>query len=145
MIEEVLIEDKAPPGHANAVAEAFKRAGLDVQVKPVWGRKSTDVLPWLVKVVIDGTPAGFFGALGVDVYGKFKRLVHEIEEARRGAGNGTGSIDFTDSENTHLVLSDPLPDEAIDALRSFDWSEKRGAYLVWRRDRGEWEDPVRRD
>lgn len=141
---EVMIEDTAPPGHTEAVAEAFKRVDLVVEVEAAWIRKSADVLPWVVKIAVDGTLAGFFGALGVDAYSTFKRLVHEVREARTGAGDGTGSIDVSDSDNTHLILSDSLPDEALDALRDLDWSEKRGEYLVWKPDRNEWVDPLKR-
>jgi hypothetical protein len=144
LLAEVMIEDTAPPGHNEAVAEAFKRVDLVLEVEAVWMRKSADILPWVVKVAVDGTLAGFFGALGVNAYSKFKRLVHDLREARTGAGDGTGSIDISDSDNTHLILPDSLPDEALDALRDVDWSEKRGEYLVWKPNRHEWVDPLKR-
>jgi hypothetical protein len=76
---------------------------------------------------------------------EFKRLVRDVQQARRGAGNGTGSIDISESENTHLVLPNSLPDEALEALRGLDWTAKRGEYLIWRSDRSQWEDPGKRE
>jgi hypothetical protein len=144
IIEEILIEDTAPPGHVDAVHEAFKQAGFDVEVEPAWLRKSADLLPWVVKVSVDGTIGGFFGALGVDAYTKFKALVRDLWRARDGAGNGEGDIDIADSEDTRLILPSSLPEEALDALEAIDWSQQHGSYLVWDANRHEWTDPTRR-
>jgi hypothetical protein len=47
-----------------------------------------------------------------------------------------------DPEGTNVVLSEGLSDEALDALRDLDWSERHGGYLVWDSDRHEWRDAV---
>jgi hypothetical protein len=139
------IEETAPPGHADAVVDAFRQAGFDVEVQADYGRRSLGDLPWVVQVAVDGSLAGFFGALGVDAYNRFKALVHAIRHARAGAGSGEGEIDFADSDATHLIVGSQLRDEAMDALADADWSDLQGGWLVWRADRQEWIDHTRRD
>ena len=147
IVQEVVIEASAPPGHAVAVEEAFKRAGFDIEVEDqlIEGRATGDVLPWLVQVGLDGTLTSFFAALGVDAYKRFKALVHDLWNAREGAGNGKGQIDFGDSEDTRLILPPSLPDEAFDALEDLDWDELRGGWIVWNADRKEWVDHTKRN
>jgi hypothetical protein len=72
-------------------------------------------------------------------------MYRELQEAREGAGSGEGAVELVDYEHTHVIPSNAVPDEAIEALAALAWSEKRGGYLVWRADRGEWWDPTKRD
>jgi hypothetical protein len=141
--QPVRIESAAPPDHAEAVADAFKGAGLDVEVEAVIETRGAvdQLLPWIVQVGIKDTIEGFFLALGAAA---FKVFVHDVWKARHGAGNGKGQIDIGDSEATHVLLPNSLPDEAIDALGELDWSEKRGDLLVWDIERREWHDPTKR-
>jgi hypothetical protein len=127
------------------LAEAFSRAGFNVQVKADYGRRSADLLPWIVHIGATGAFGGFFAALGADRYSKFKALVRDVREARRDAGNGTGAIDLRDAEGTNITLPSTLPDEALDALSRINWDEVSAGWLVWSSDRGEWVDHMKRD
>lgn len=151
-VKEVVIEDTAPPEHAGAVKTAFARAGFDVEVEAAYGRRSLDLLPWAVIVVL-GYPIksfldGFLTRIGEDVaddsYDSFKTLIRDIIEARRGAGTGEGSIKISDPEHTNVVVPSLLSDRAIDGLRGLDWDAVRGDYLVWDELREVWRDPTRR-
>ena len=133
--QPVLIEDTAPPEHVDAVAAAFARAGFEVEVAPVFGRKSADVLPWIVRVVLLVPVGAFFATFGAeaakDAYSALKELLRDVSAARRGAGTGEGSLVLSDPHSSNLVLPSSLPDAAIEALREIEWHEKRGAWLVW--------------
>ncbi len=152
-IEQVVIEDTAPPEHPAAVKEAFARAGLEVEVDPSYGRRSGEVLPWIVLVVVglplkgflEGFGKGFGEAAGRDSYEALKAWRNDVSSARSGAGTGEGSIQISDPEHSNVILSSALPDEAIDALRDLDWNEHRGDYLVWDGTRKIWRDPTKRD
>jgi hypothetical protein len=151
IVEEVVIEASAPPGHAEAVEAAFRRAGFDVEVEDqlLESRGAGEALPWLVQVGLAVPITAFFTAFaseaGKDAYQAVKTWVNEIWKAREGAGNGDGHIDIGDSEDTRLILPPSLPEDALDALEDLDWSEKRGDYLIWDPDRREWSDPTKRN
>ncbi len=144
----VLIEDTAPPEHVTTVTEAFRRAGFDVEVAPIFHRKAADLLPWLVKVVVILPIGAFFTSFAVeggkDAYGAVKEWIKDVSASRTGAGTGEGSLWLSDPDRTNLVLSSSLPDEAIEKLRDIDWGAKRGDYLVWNASRSEWMDPTKR-
>jgi hypothetical protein len=152
-IKKVVIEDTAPAEHVDAVKDAFARAGLDVEVEAAYGRRSLDLLPWAVVVVlaypIKPFLDGFFTRMGDraadDSYDGFKTLIRDIIEARRGTGNGNGSITLSDPDHTNVVVPSPLPEGVIEALRNLDWDAVRGDYLVWDELHQDWRDPTRRD
>jgi hypothetical protein len=143
--EPVLIESGAPAGNDVAVANAFSRAGFEVDVEAAIERRGLGDFPWLVRVAVEGSLAGFFGAFGVDGYAAVKRWIRDVWNAREGAGNGRGSIEVVDSGSSHLILSNTLPDEALNALMDIDWSELSGGYIVWNAERGEWVDHLARN
>lgn len=126
-----------------AVEEAFRRAGLEIRAEATVGRKSAGPVQWVIYVTLATPVAAFFQSFGSeagkDAYGVVKRWVKDVWAARRG----NGSMVLEDSEHSTLVLSTGIPEDALDALRDLDWSENRGAYLVWSERRGEWLDPMR--
>lgn len=147
--QPIVIEDTAPPEHVGAVVDAFSRAGVEVEVEAIYGRRAFDPLPWVIVIELLGPVrafvSGFFGAAGGDAYSGLKALLKDLVAARSGAGNGKGAIELRDPEHTAVIFSDALPDEAFEALRHLDWEEKRGDYLVWDARRNEWWDPTKRE
>jgi hypothetical protein len=145
---EVHLDDEATQAEVEAVERAFRKAGYDTQPEASVGRKSLELLPWVIYVTVGGTILSFFQGFGSeagkDAWHAVKRWAREIWDAREGAGNGSGSIVLRDSEHSNVVLSNNIPDAALDALRDLDWSEHRGGYLVWNDERGEWVDPLKR-
>jgi hypothetical protein len=144
---EVATDDLATDAELEAVDQAFRRAGFEVRAEAVVGRKSEGVLPWVIYVTLTAPIASFFGSFAVeagkDAYSTVKRWLREICESRQESGNGSGAVVLRDSEGSSLILTSQLPEEALDALRGLDWSEKRGDYLIWSHDRGEWLDPLK--
>jgi hypothetical protein len=141
----VRIESGATPEEAKAVVDAFKRAGLEVEVDAAIELRAggaTDVvvvLPWIVQVALKYTVDGFFLALGAKGFDLFVRDVWSAREGREGR------LEITDPEHTWVMLRNSMPDEAIDALSELDWSEKRGDLLEWDFERRKWRDPTKRE
>jgi hypothetical protein len=107
-------------------------------------RRAADVLPWLIRLVVEGTIYELLKYVATTGTTGIKEMYRELRDAREGAGNGEGSVELVDSEHTHVILSSTFSEEAIEVLEDLDWSEKRGD-LVWRAERGEWSDPTKRD
>jgi hypothetical protein len=134
--EPISIEDTAPPGHKDAVVEAFRESGFEVQVVADYGRRSAGVLPWIVRITLDETIKGCFITLGGV---GFKVLHDSIKKARKGANSeDEGTVELYDSESSWMILPASLPDDAIDALSDLDWDRLRGGYLVWNSEDREW-------
>jgi len=134
--EPISIEDTAPPGHKDAVVEAFREAGFEVEVVADYGRRSAGVLPWIVRITLDETIKGFFITLGGV---GFKALYDSIKKARKGTNSeDEGTVELYDSESSWMILPASLPDEAIDALSDLDWDRLRGGYLIWNSEDKEW-------
>jgi len=114
-----------------------------VHAEAVIERRSAGALPWVIYVTIAVPIAAFFQSFaseaGKDAYAAVKQWVKDVRETR----NGDGSMVLRDPEHSNLVLNSGIPDEALEALRDLDWSEKRGDYLVWNDSRGEWLDPMK--
>ena len=149
-VQGVVIEDTATPAEVEAVEEAFRRHGLDVEVRTGYGRKALGESGWVV-VVLLGVPValffkGFMDELGRaaarDAYGPVKAWIRDVWRSRGAAG--TGSILLRDDEHTTLALSSSLADEALDALREIDWEQQRGGWLLWDAERREWRNPRNR-
>ncbi len=148
MIDEVIVEDTATPDEVAAVKEVFARAGFDVEVDAAFGRRSADVLPWIVSVVLVTPIVAFFASFGAeagkDAYGAVKAWIAELFAARRKSGNGEGAVELKDPDGTTLILSTRYPKDAIDALARISWDQHRGGYLTWDSEAGEWRDPLKR-
>jgi|SRR5689334_5155909 len=144
----VLIEATASPAEVDAVARAFERAGLSVEVVAAVERRSIDLLPWLVRVALLVPVGSFFATFGSeagrDAYAALKAWIRDLSDARNTAGNGRGSIELVDPDSTHVVFPSSISEEALDALRLLDWSATRGDYLVWDAERRVWWDPTKR-
>jgi hypothetical protein len=80
---------------------------------------------------------------GGDVYPLIRQWVEDLWAARRGAGNGTGSVVLQDSRDSQLVLSSTLPEEALEALRDVDWAAVEGDYLIWSEKKRQWLDQMK--
>ena len=142
-IERVLIEDKASAEDAEAVAEAFARAGIDVEVDRAIGRKAAIDLPWIVAVPlgisITAFLTGFFSEAGKDGWQVLKALVRDLATTRSGAGTGEGSLELRDPDGSRLVLPSSISDEGIEALSDIDFNRMRsGSDLMWDRAHQVW-------
>jgi hypothetical protein len=92
---------------------------------------------WFVEILLAvplGMIGGATGEAGKEVFLALKRL-WKAEPRRR-----QGSIVAVGSDGTRLTAVPPLPDEAIDALRSLDWSSVVGEDLEWDPNRRRWVD-----
>jgi hypothetical protein len=148
VISEVLIEDTATAAEIGAVAGCFSAVGYDGEVLAAYGRRSIELLPWIVYVTLSVPIAAFtasFGAeAGKDAYAAFKEWLSLVFDARRGSGNGSGAIELVDPAGTRLILATRTSDEALDGLANVDWETKAGHYLVWDEALHEWRDPTKR-
>jgi hypothetical protein len=121
----IVIEHPPPPGHREAVAEAFARAGLEVEVISQY-MSGISHSPWRVRIEIEGTIEDFFQNLDSTGLATFDALIRDIWRARDGAGAGSGHVELVDREAKHVILGPPLPRIA------------RTGWLVWDKDRSEW-------
>jgi hypothetical protein len=134
-----------------AVTEAFKRAGFVVRPEAVIAARSAGLVPWLLYVTISAPIAAFFTSFASrsgskaadDVYPLIRQWVEDLWAARRGAGNGTGSVVLQDSRDSQLVLSSTLPEEALEALRDVDWAAVEGDYPIWSEKKRQWLDQMK--
>jgi hypothetical protein len=147
-IEDVAIENTATAAQLEAVEAAFRRHGLEVEVRPAYARRAADVLPWIVHITLAAPIAAFFVAFGTeagkDAYGAVKEWAKDVYRTRRNSGTGQGSITLEDPDQTELVLHSSIPDDALDGLRELDWDQLRGGYLLWDEQRQEWRDYMKR-
>jgi hypothetical protein len=145
---DVAADDHASDQELRAVEAAFMAVGLEVRAEAAVGRKSAEVLDWVIYVTLGAPVAAFFAAFatkaGEDAYSGLKTWAKGVWDARRGAGSGKGSIVLRDPDHTNVSLHSSIPDEALDALERMDWSLVRGEYLVWSDADAEWFDPLKR-
>ena len=145
-IEAVVTDAEAAPQEIAALEEAFRRAGLDVEVNAVLERKSAgQLVPWVVSVTLTVPIAAFLSTLATeaakDAYPALKQWVKDVWNAR--SQRGDGSLALEDPEGSHVIIATRIPDEAIHGLTEIDWTVKRGHYLIWDEARDEWRDPTR--
>jgi len=136
--EPIVIEYAAPPGHAETVADVVVRAGFDIDVVSRFGHRGVGEFPWLVQVHIEGTMGNFFPELEAQGFATFSALLRDIWMVRDA--NGDGQLELVDVEGTRIILPPSLPDSAIEALKSTDWSEISGGCLIWAADHRKWVD-----
>ena len=131
--------------------EAFRAHGFDPDIKDDYLRRSSGLLPWIIAVTLATPITAFFAAFGTtlgtavaqDVHAAFKRWVKDMWASRAGSVADRGFLEVEDSDNTQVILTSGLPDEALDALLSMDLEEHRGEYLTWDEESGAWRDPTR--
>lgn len=148
LIQEVYTDASAPPAEVTAVEDAFARAGFPVKVQPGIEYKSgAELIPWIVQVTLATPIAVFLSTLAAeaakDAYAAVKAWVRDVWNAR--AASGRGGIRLTDPDGTNLILTNDVPEEALDAVSDIEWALKKGHYLVWDGERREWRDPTRRE
>jgi hypothetical protein len=145
-IESVSLDVLASEGELELVEDAFARAGWDVVARAEIETRSSQwgaaTLPWLVYVVVTvpvgAFLAGFGHAAGKDTWDAVKRWVRDIWEAHEEQRYSGGVFEVRDPAGTRVVLSPPLPDEALDVLAGIDWDSVEGGDLHWDAARGEW-------
>jgi hypothetical protein len=147
MIERVVLDDAASPAEIARVAEVFRTYGFEVEPQPIYARRSAELLPWVLQVLLATPIAAFFASFGSeagkDAYEAVKDWIEELWRAREGSGAGYGSVDVVDPDGTHVVASSTIPERALAALSELDWSKEKGSYLVWDEAEGRWYDPMR--
>jgi hypothetical protein len=147
MIERVVIDDTASPTEIARVAEVFRGYGFEVAPQPTYARRSAELLPWVLQVLLAAPIGAFFVSFGSeagkDTYEAVKDWIEALWRARKGAGAGHGSVELVDPDGTHVVASSTIPERALPALRDVDWSKERGSYLIWDETKGRWYDPMR--
>ena len=142
-IESVVLDVAATPEEVTAVEEAFARAGYTVEASAdlIFRSTGSAVFPWAVLVAlvipVKAFFEGMFSEAGKDTYLVLKRWVEEIVAARMPTARD-GTIRISDPEGTDLVIAAGIPEEALEALVTLDWSELRGEYIGWDSDAGEW-------
>jgi len=140
---EVEVDVQATDSELAALDAAFRHAGFDVRVERTVEARSAGAMPWVVYVVLGAPIATFFTSLASeaakDAYPPLKRWIKDMWAAREG----DGYVAFRDTENTHLALGSKLPEEALDALATVDWSQFSGGGLHWSESRQEWLDPLK--
>jgi hypothetical protein len=149
VIADVYLDDKASPAELAGIRETFRKHGFDVEPEANYMRKSADVLPWVVVVVLLTPIGSFFRAFGEragqDAYDAVQAWVREVWEARAASEASEGSLAVEDSDGTHLILSTNIPPEALAALSEIDWAAQQGRYLTWDEVGRVWRDPVHRE
>jgi hypothetical protein len=138
MVDDVLIEATATPPQVAAVNDVFARRGFDIEARPVWERRSADVLPWIVQLTLAVPIMAFLQSLGSEAGKDAYAFVKEVFAARSDSGNGRGAIELSDSEETQLILSSEITDEALAALARIDWEQARGGYMLWNEADHQW-------
>lgn len=147
-IERVVVEDTASAADVDATARVFREIGFAGPVEPVYGRRSAELLPWLVEATLAIPFVAFFQSFGSeagkDAYAALKKWIQGVWAARRDAAGREGTVHLQDPDSSHLILGSTLPEMALDALRELDWSQVAGDYLVWDGGRQRWWDPTKR-
>jgi hypothetical protein len=146
----VLLDRYASPEEVASVRAVFERARHRAMVRAVWEKPpyTGNGAFWMTLVLVampfHSFLDGFFGKLGEDVADALRDFVDDIREARRPSTLADdGWVEFDDLEDTHVMLSGGIPDEAYRALLELDWDEVRGGTIMWDADVGRWFDPSR--
>jgi hypothetical protein len=146
MIESVNLDIGAPPAEIEAVKQAFRHYGFDVDPKGTYITRSVDLTPWLVAVTITAPITAFFAAFageaGKDAYAAVRAWVREVWASRAESPRPPGSLELEDPDGTRLILWSRISDHALDALSTIDWEQERGSYLMWDEEQGVWRDPT---
>jgi hypothetical protein len=134
---QVLVDKWASPEEVRAVEEAFRRVGLEANVRAGVVELSQQ-LTWIVIVSIPPSAflTAYFGAAGADAWKATKglsnwvrRFVQDLKDARGGDQEGT--IELEDAGRAWLLLPSDLPEEAFRQLETVDWSTAQNGSLKW--------------
>ena len=150
-IESVSLTVFAREDEVAAVEQAFARAGFQIDARADvetrsdhWGGAAA---PWLIYVMLAVPISAFFAAFGSeagkDAYAAVKEWTRDIFAVHQKPHYAGGTLDIRDPRGTRVVLSPPLPDEALDALADIDWASVEGGDLLWDERRREWRDAMR--
>lgn len=148
----VLLDRHATSDEVAEVRAVFERTGHSAMVRAVWEKppQTGNGAFWMTLVLLGvsfkGFADGFFGKLGEDAAVALRDFVEELRKARRGSTHANeGWVAFDDPDDTNVMLSSGLPDEAYRALLDVDWSDARGGTIMWDDATGRWFDPNRPD
>jgi hypothetical protein len=131
VIETVRVDAAARPSEVDALVEAFRAAGFEVEVERAIEHRAHGELAWLVQVTLGEALKGFFFTMGATAFGV---LLKAIKDARRGRGR----VEISDPAHTVLWNPHDVPQEGIDALAELDWESMEGSILAWDAERHEW-------
>jgi hypothetical protein len=139
----VAVDEWATDTEVSAVEDAFREAGISVEVSASIGTRSLEP-PWAVWVELASHPlswflAGFFAAEGAAASKRLRDWITQVREARKSAPAKDGSIVIRDDRGNFLVFGEPS-DEACDKLLAENWDDLKGGYLLWDSERHEWRD-----
>lgn len=140
MTGRVLVSATVDDAGRDAITEAFRSAGVDVQVGVIPARRG-EGLTWLALAVLplSGFLTGIGSALAQQAKEGVKRLVQGVlgdkHEERR-----PGELRLEDQDSgTTIVLTRDLPEEAYQALLALDLAAvKENTVLSWEPVRLRW-------
>jgi hypothetical protein len=148
----VLLDRYATPDEVAEVRAVFERAGGSAMVRAVWEKppQTGNGAFWMTLVLLGVSfkafADGFFGKLGEDAAVALRDFVEDLREARMDSTHADdGWVEFDDVDETNVMLSSGVPEEAYQALLEIDWSHARGGMIMWDGASRRWFDPNRPD
>jgi hypothetical protein len=147
----VHLDGSASDAEVAETREALRASGIDGEVRADWQKDSQtgngafwmDYIP--IAVPLTAFLTAFFAKAGQDAWDGFRSFVGSLRRARRSSRLASeGWVLFEDSGRTKLMIGDDFSDEAIGALRDFDWDAHRGGQIMWDDEAKEWYDATRR-
>lgn len=140
---DVGVDEWASEGEIAAVGNAFREAGIPVEVIANYGTRSLDA-PWTVALELGSHPlswflAGFFAAEGAAASKMLHQWISRVRAARKPSPAKDGSIVVRDDRGNWLVFGEPS-EEACEKLLAESWDDLKGGYLLWDSKRREWRD-----
>jgi hypothetical protein len=134
---QVMIDKWASPEEVWTVEEAFRRTGLEANVRASVVELS-EQLTWIVIISapVSMFLSGYFAAAGADAWkatkglpDRLRQLVRDLKTAR--GSQQEGRIELEDAGRAWLLLSSDLPEEAFRQLKAIDWSLAQRGSLRW--------------
>jgi hypothetical protein len=150
MTIEVVLESEVTDVERAAVAEAFESAGIQADVQGAYVRRSTDLLPWIIEIIVTGVGARFMWAAaagagdeaGRDAWKRLKKLITDLYEARQASRAPQGGVSLRDSgSEVEIQLPPDLPDAAYRRLCEIEnLTAPLSGILRWDNDLQDWTD-----
>jgi hypothetical protein len=144
LILNVSVDAGVSADEVHAIEEAFRRAGLEADVKPSLIELS-QASTWIV--MISAAPTTFLSAYaaaaGTDAWGATKRgygrLMQLVRDLRTASGgHGVGRIELEERGRAWLLLTSDLPEEAFRQLEDVNWTAAQTGVLKWDEHRQCW-------